>query len=275
MSSANASRPTPRNQLSFSRVKTYFQCPRRYRLRYLKGMREAFRSIETYLGNTVHAVLEWLYRERDLGTVPDEDAVLECLARKWQEDWHESIAVVRINEPPSHYLRLGRSMLSQYYNCTLTKDESTTLGLEQRLSHQLANGMCFTGIVDRVGRTATGRLFVVDYKTSKSTGDGSDFSEGLQAPLYATLLMQRYDEPEALAGYHYLRHSCTSWRRLSQDDGSQVLHRFETLADQAVGAAEFPPSPGILCAWCGFNHLCDAAQVPPELAGGLQHARQR
>ena len=55
--------PTPGNGYSFSRIKCLHQCPLRYRYRYLQGLKEAFRSIESYLGNAVHDVLEWLYAE--------------------------------------------------------------------------------------------------------------------------------------------------------------------------------------------------------------------
>ena len=72
--------PTPRNQFSFSRIKTYHQCPLRYRYRYLKGLKEVFRSIESYLGNVVHDVLEWMYEERGKTESPSLEAALQVLA---------------------------------------------------------------------------------------------------------------------------------------------------------------------------------------------------
>ena len=63
--SVMAKRPTPRNLFSFSRLKAFDQCPARYRYRYLKGLKEAFQSVEAHLGTVVHDVLEWLYRERE------------------------------------------------------------------------------------------------------------------------------------------------------------------------------------------------------------------
>ena len=265
--------PTPRNQFSFSRLKAFDQCPLRYRYRYIKGMREAFRSVESHLGSAVHDVLEWLYESRRDGASPGLPETLERFATAWEERWDGQVAVVRVTETPESYLRAGREMLAGFFHQIFLHDRSTTIALEERLTVRLAPDVVFTGFADRIGRTEQGRLFVVDYKTSTRQGDGSDFSEGLQAPLYATVAMARHDAEECLAGYCYLRHGTTSWRSVTRDHGRTLQDRFLGLVRQAKAATEFPPRPGILCAWCGFNHLCPAARVPPDLAGGLEHAR--
>jgi putative RecB family exonuclease len=265
-------RPTPRNLFSFSRVKTFFQCPARYRFRYVKGMREGFQSIEAHLGTTVHAVLEWVYQEREGGTTPGAAAALEELERRWHEGWDEKVAVVRRGQRPEEVLGAGRQMLERFYAETLPRDQSTTVALEVRLSQGLSDGVTLTGIADRIGRTSSGRLFVVDYKTSRSLGDPSEMSEGLQAPIYAACALKRWDEPEALAGYHYLRHAVTRWQPVSRARGEQLLARFDQLVAQARSATELEARPSVLCAWCGFNHVCPEAVVPEDLDGGRRHA---
>jgi len=265
-------RPTPRNQFSFSRVKTYSQCPLRYRYRYLKGLKEAFRSIETYLGNTVHDVLEWMYAQRDETVAPSVDDVLTRFADVWSKDWNDEITVIRITDDPDDYYRVGREMLTRFHRDTFGRDQSSTVALEQRFSRRLSNDVVFTGFADRVGRTSNGRLFVVDYKTSKSEGDSSEFSEGLQAPLYAVCAMERFEADEALAGYHYLRHGTTHWQVVDRDRGQQLLDRFVQLVEGARAAADYSARPSVLCAWCGFNRICPAADVPDHLAGGLRAA---
>ena len=95
---------------------------------------------------------------------------------------------------------IGIKMLLRFFRETFAKDRSETVALEQRLSVRLSDTVLFTGFADRVGRTDQGRLFVIDYKTSKSEGNGSEFSEGLQAPLYAACVLRHHGEREALAG---------------------------------------------------------------------------
>jgi RecB family exonuclease len=265
--------PTPRNQFSFSRLKTFHQCPLRYRYRYLAGRREAFRSLETFLGSAMHSVLEWLYDRRERGESPSLESALEELARRWREDWTQDIAVVRIGGSAEDAFRDAREMLALFHRSTFARDGSETVALEQRFSVPLSDDMYFSGVADRIGRTANRRLFVVDYKTSRSPGTPEEFSEGLQAQLYAGCALRRFDEADALAGYHYLRLGSTSWHQVSRARAEQLHGRFAELAQAARDAAEFPARPGVLCAWCGFNAICPHARVPLELSGGLDLAR--
>jgi putative RecB family exonuclease len=266
--------PAPSNIYSFSRVKCFQQCPLRYRFRYIQGLKEAFRSIESHLGNAVHGVLEWLYRQRDVGAVTDESTMLERFADWWSSNRDGTVAIIRVDDQDEDYLRLGREMLSKFFRDTFAKDRSETVTLEQRLSLRLSDSIVFTGFADRIGRTEQGRLFVIDYKTSKNEGDGSEFSEGLQAPLYAACALREHGEHEALAGYHYLRHGSTRWQQVDGDRATNLMSRFLDLATEADAAGEFPARPGILCAWCGFNAQCPAAEVPDRFSGGLRHAER-
>lgn len=266
--------PTPGNVFSFSRVKCLNQCPLRYRYRYLQGIKEAFRSIESYLGNAVHDVLEWLYTERHRGREPEESAMLDRFAAGWTENLDDRVAIVRVDDSEESYLKTGREMLIRFFQETFARDQSETVALEQRLSVRLSGAVVFTGFADRIGRTEMGRLFVIDYKTSKNEGDGSEFSEGLQAPLYAACVLADHGEEEALAGYHYLRHGTTRWQQVDRERAAQLLERFLDLANEAAAAGEFPARPGILCAWCGFNAQCPAAEVPDRFSGGLRRAER-
>jgi putative RecB family exonuclease len=266
--------PTPSNAFSFSRVKCFHQCPLRYRYRYVQGLKEVFRSIESFLGNAVHDVLEWLYAERDRGKDPDEATMLDRFATIWSDTRDASVTIIRVDEDEASYLRTGREMLVRFFRETFASDRSETVALEQRMSLQLSETILFTGFADRVGRTDKGRLFVVDYKTSKSEGDGSEFSEGLQAPLYAACVLKHHEEDHALAGYHYLRHGTTRWQQVDRERATQLFERFLDLANEVDAAGEFPAMPGILCAWCGFNSRCPSADVPERFSGGLHHAEK-
>jgi len=265
--------PTPSNSYSFSRLKSFNQCPMQYRFRYLEGFKESFRSIESYLGNAAHDVLEWLYSERDRDSRPDEQRMLERFADGWQQGLDDTVVVIRIEEDPGTYLRLGREMLARFHRDTFARDRSKTLSLEQRLSLRLSDEVVFTGFADRVGRTERGRLFVIDYKTSRSEGNDSEFSEGLQAPLYAASVLQHHGEEQALAGYHYLRHGTTHWQQVDKARALRLVERFLELVSETEAAGDFPARPGILCAWCGFNAVCSAAEVPDRFSGGLRYAQ--
>ena len=275
MSDTPTLRPTPSNQFSFSRLKTFHQCAFRYRLRYLKGLKEAFCSIESFLGTTVHDVLEWMYGERGEGRSPELTAVLERFEEAWRQEWPEDVAIIRNTDGPDTYYRRGREMLEQFHGQVWAADRSETLALEQRFSQRLSERIGFTGFADRVGRTTQGVLFIIDYKTSKNMGDPSDFSEGMQAPLYAACAMEIYGDEVALAGYHYLRHGKSNWQEVNREKGRELLERFKNMAEEVLDQTEFPAKPGILCAWCGFNHICTFAEVPEAFSGGRRLTEEK
>lgn len=226
------------------------------------------------MGNVVHDVLEWLYSERENGASPSLEAALESLADRWTAGLTEEVTVIRCSDRTDAFLVTAREILERFHRGAFLRDRSQTVALEQRLSRRLSDEIVFTGFADRIGRTETGRLFVVDYKTSKKEGDPSEFSEGLQAPLYAACAMDRNNDREALAGYHYLRHDSTRWQSVTSDRATEVIDRFRQLAEETSAATEFEPRPGVLCAWCGFNAICPAANVPSALSGGLDKARE-
>jgi putative RecB family exonuclease len=272
---ANERTPTPASAYSFSRIKCFHQCPLRYRYRYLDGFKDAFRSIESFLGNAVHEVLEWLYTERNRASRPDEATMLERFAAVWTANRDDTVVVIRVGDCEEAYLQTGREMLVRFFRDAFSRDSSETISLEQRLTVPLSERVVFTGIADRVGRTEQGRLFVVDYKTSRNEGDGSEFSEGLQAPLYAACVLGHHREDEGLAGYHYLRHGTTRWQHVDANRATTLLGRFLELVEEVEAVDDFPASPGVLCAWCGFNARCPAAAVPEHLSGGLRTAEDR
>lgn len=255
-------------------MKAFQQCPLRYRYRYVEGRQEAFRSIEAFVGTVVHEVLEWAYRERDGGAAPPAEAAVDRFSREWDRLWTGGIAVIRRDRPVSEYLKKGREMVARFMREVMPRDRSETVGLERRLSVALAEDVVFTGVADRIGRTEGGRLFVVDYKTSASGGSYGEPENGLQAKLYAACLLRELPgEPAALAGYHYLASGETLWETVDRKDKPAVWRQFLGLARQAAAASDFPPRPGVLCAWCGFNARCPAARVPDHLSGGLELAR--
>ena len=268
-------RPSPANQFSFSKVKAFRQCPLRYRYRYVEGRSEAFRSIESFVGTVAHEVLEWAYGERDSGSIPSPEAAAARFSATWDALWDGSIAIVRVSDTASDHLARGREMVARFVREVLPRDASETLGLERRFSVPLDGGVVFTGIADRIGRTVRGTPFVVDYKTSSSGGTYAEPENGLQARLYAACLL-REEEGAAVAraGFHYLATGRTAWESVRMGDTAAIWNRFLALVREASGAEEYPARPGVLCAWCGFNALCPAAQVTEALSGGLEAARR-
>ena len=54
-----------RQRFSHSRLSTLDDCPRRYQFRYVDRLKEAFQTIEAFMGTMVHEALQWAYLERE------------------------------------------------------------------------------------------------------------------------------------------------------------------------------------------------------------------
>jgi hypothetical protein len=48
-------------------------------------------------------------------------------------------------------------------------------------------------------------------------------------------------------------------RRVRRSEADAIETRLVERIEAARQATVFPPSPGVLCDWCGYNDLCDSA----------------
>lgn len=66
-----------------------------------------------------------------------------------------------------------------------------------------------------------------------------------------------------------------NWQEVNKEKGRDLLERFKNMAEAALDTTEFPAKPGILCAWCGFNHICTFAEVPEAFSGGRRLTEEK
>jgi len=179
-----------------------------------------------------------------------------------------------VGDTPDAAHRLAREMLTRFHRDTYRRDRSDTVALERRVAFRLDPEVTFVGFADRVGRTHQGRLFVVDYKTSRNVGDASDFSEGLQAAPLRRLRPRRARRTGGLAGYHYLRHGSTSWHAVGRGRRLELLERCRGLVSEVLAAVDHPP--GRACSVPGAASTTSAPRprCRTTSAGGLEHARR-
>src|SRR6266571_9271977 len=88
---------------SHSRLSTYEKCPLQYRYRYLDRIKRDTQSIEAFLGNRVHDVLETLYRRLMASERPSLDELVALYHRGWEEAYSEKITIVKTERGPDHY----------------------------------------------------------------------------------------------------------------------------------------------------------------------------
>ncbi len=267
--------------LSYSSFHTYEECPLRWRFLYVDKLPEAPRGYFTF-GRVVHSVLEELVAplvipaarragENDRQRTLDEwhakvgasspprwmtrDELLAAYDRAWSGEGYVSA------EEESRYRALGREILLRYYDF-LVQDRPTPVAVEEHLEARW-DGIPVHGYIDRIDRTPSGGLEIVDYKTSRDLSS-DDARDSDQLSLYQVLVESNYSEPVHGLTLYHLR-SLTPLKVAPRDPSALAgLHdRLGTVMD-GIRAEAFEPTPGRYCGRCDFRDRCpEFRAVPP------------
>ncbi|HXQ79638.1 MAG: PD-(D/E)XK nuclease family protein [Thermoplasmata archaeon] len=270
--------------LSYSSFRTYQECPLRWRFLYVEKLPETPRGYFTF-GRVVHSVLEQLVAPL---VVPSARRVSESDRQRTLDEWHapsgtpattrwmtseELLAVYDREwssegytspEEESRYRALGREILLRYYEF-LVRDRPVPVAVEEHLEARW-DGIPVHGYIDRIDRTPTGGLEIVDYKTSRDLSS-DDARDSDQLSLYQVLVESNYAEPvQGLTLYH-LR-SLTPIRVAPRERAALAgLHDRLGTALDGIRAEAFEPTPGRHCTRCDFRDRCPEFRSVPEADG--------
>jgi RecB family exonuclease len=269
-----------------TRLGTWLDCPRRYRMTYLdrpppvKGPPWAHNS----LGASVHnALAGWWRLPRHRRTVA---AAGDLLDQGWiGEGFADSLQSAR-------YRHWARGLVEAYV--TGLDPASEPIGVERTVATR-TDLIAVSGRIDRLddrrGPDGRGELVVVDYKTGRHLLTVDDARTSLPLALYA------------LAAERVMRRSCRrvelhhlptgrvlSWEHTAESLARQLRRaediaaecaaadeKFRAVTDgrQAQGGGEeagrppelpdvFPPRPGSWCGWCDYRASCPEGSAASE-----------
>jgi RecB family exonuclease len=247
-----------------TRLSTWLDCPRRYRMTYLdrppppKGPPWAHNSV----GASVHnALAGWWRLPRSARTV---SAAGDLLERGWLRDGFADDA-----QCAAHRQR-GRAMVETYV--TGLDPANEPLGVERTVATR-TDQIAFSGRIDRLDdRPAQGDdpggLVVVDYKTGRHVLTLDDARASLPLALYALAAERVMRRPCRRVELHHLptgrvlawEHTPESLARQldrAQDIAAECASADEAFrnADDASGEA-FPARAGTWCGWCDYRARC-------------------
>ncbi len=279
--------------LSYSSYRTYLECPQRWKYLYIERRPELPRGYFTF-GRVVHSVLETLVRplvvplarrvsaqdtQRTLDEWPEPtaapptgswmaaDDLLALYDRTWSGEGYSS------PEEEARYRALGRDLLLRYHE-HLSRERPRPVSVEEHLEARW-DGIPVHGYVDRIDRTPSGGLEVVDYKTSRELS-GEDAKDSDQLSLYQVLVESNYAEPvERLTLYHLRSLTPLRARPRAKSTLERLHDRLGTVSD-GIRAGAFEPTPGRFCARCDFQSICpEFRSVPPVEETRLQELVDR
>jgi RecB family exonuclease len=267
-----------------TRLTTWLDCPRRYRLTYLerpappKGPPGAHNCV----GAAIHRALAGWWRLEPAERTPA--AAGRLLEACWspdgfRDDAQEAAARAR-----------ARAMVERYTATLDPRDEP--VGVERTVATR-TDVLAVSGRVDRIdlrpragAEEATEELVVVDYKTGRHALDTTDARGSLALALYALAAARVLRKPCHRVELHHLpTGDVVVWQHTEQTL-ARHLRRAESIAAEAQAADEayrgglpdavrdqvFPPRTGPGCAWCDLSRHCPegrAAVAPKNPWDGL------
>lgn len=168
--------------ISFTRLKTFRQCPKLYEHIYIEGNERADNENMAY-GRKVHKLLEMMCRNLLL----NETGVRRQIDPAELEEWYDKVrGDIGLEEFEKWRLLKVAEFLSD-------KDFSTgDIEVEITLDIGLPNKV--KGIIDLRCFDKEGNLLIIDWKTIKRSVDEDEIADDLQLKIYAHLMAEHYKD---------------------------------------------------------------------------------
>jgi len=231
--------------LSFTQISLYRSCPLQYKLQYIDGLKPKDKWYFSF-GTTMHRCVEYFFK---VSTPPPPS--LEELARFYEQNWLS--AGYESPEEEARYRDYGREILTKFWE-THSADFQLPVAVE-RMFHIDIDGIKLMGFIDRVDKLDSGRLSIVDYKTSKELFTADDLETDLQLTLYQLAAGQTWQLPvERLTLYHLRSNTACS---CPPRDAARLEQARQIVLEVAGNIVEerFPATENQYCP-CDFPEHC-------------------
>jgi RecB family exonuclease len=251
-----------------SRLATFEDCPRRYRMTYIdrpappKGPPWAHVS----LGVSVHNALRHWWDEPLPRRTPEMAAHL--VRKGWvEEGWRDA-------EQSGRWREWAAAMTAGYVAGLDPADEP--VGVERTVAARTTE-LALSGRIDRLDQRG-GELVVVDYKTGRRPVTDEDARTSRALALYAVAAERTLRQPCRRVELHHLPTATVAVAEHDEVSLDRHVRRAESVAVDAAAATAalqagqkgpdeaFPPMPGRACSWCDLRRHCpEGLAAAPEL----------
>lgn len=242
---------------SHSRLSVFEQCKLKFKYKYIDKIITIEKTIEAFLGKTVHNTLEWIYLQIKKNKIPTIDDVISYYANNWKENYDERIKIVRSGLIASDYFNKGVQFLLDYY-MRHKPFKDNTIGVEKRVLIDLDGEHKLQGYIDRlVHNTEKDCYEIHDYKTANTLPTQEKMDNDRQLALYSIGVKDIFGhDKEVLLIWHYLAHNQKIISRRTKEQLQKLKEDTLELIKEIESTNDFPPKKSILCNWCEYKNMC-------------------
>jgi len=247
---------------SHSKLNDFDQCPLKFRLRHLDGVKSNVETIDTFKGDRVHETLKTLYEALRQDYLYSLSELLDFYEQQWGRFWHFGIRTPR--ETEEEQFHRGVRCIENYYHAYTPFCDSRTEFLEGEveLHFPLDLGVrrerLLTGKIDRFASRPDGCYEIHDYKTGRLTEDNLAKS-WRQLTFYQCAIQFSHPEVRRVElTLHYLESGENLNRWQTEPEITEILRDTKQQIICIESQDVFPANPSPLCDWCEFRDGCPA-----------------
>lgn len=239
--------------LSVSKVKTFKDCPAKYRFCYIEKLPRKDWSFHTF-GKFIHEILENFYRSKIEGSTDPHNIIMGQSLKNAFGNFKEKLTAEQVQET--------KSILSGYLKQLQDQgDEAPTiLTVEKSFYVDIDGKILLNGFIDRTQLDRDGVLHVSDYKTTKNKRYLKN--DYFQLLTYAFVMcLEDPNIKKVRTSYILLRHNFeTIVKEFDRDEIMEVEKLFLDWADKINDEKLYRPKPTPLCGYCDYLSFCDIGQ---------------
>lgn len=229
-------------KISFSMLKTFQQCPLRYKYRYIGKKRDQKTTGYLSVGRILHRTLAEFFGK---SPAPRKlDTLLDMLAKFWnssgfQDKGDEEESKFRVEE-----------MLINYFNAHDCNVE--VWRVEAPIKYDIED-IQISGVVDRIDKLETGTYEIIDYKTEPIIAESDN---KIQLAFYYYGVTQLYQLPVSKLTLEYLPSKESISIVPTEDELLSAIDFAVGVARQIQNTIDFKPSRNLYCADCVLVNKC-------------------
>lgn len=264
--------------ISVSQIRTYLRCPRSFELRYVLGVKPAFKPVPFAFGSSFHsAVARFYLAVKEEGAPPPLPLVTDEFRSAWQRELDGEVPLQTDDDEPEDQgalLDKAAAMLALFYdNAMKTLDGVKVEGIEMPFSVPLADPDSgeqleerFVGAFDLVEKRAR-RHRIVEFKTASRKYGADQIRFDLQPTGYS-LAAKAIGLAKPVVNFTVVTKGRTpALQVLDLDRSEEDELEFQRVAVnvlRGVDAGAFPPIRSWACRSCPHHHVCRPPR--PKLA---------